>query len=215
MLRYLPIYDENGNVLNPAVYVRGMATMAGEVNGGLDQDNFAVGAVGSADLTAHPFNLSLGDTYIASETAYSPDSNITGWQGGTGNNASGIGTVTWTTEQECHYDVHLSLSWSWSGVYSWVPPGLARPDRTDTFDTIQIRVTIDGATVCLLGPFEDGPVEMSAYGCGAVVLPGGTHTMRVEVYPVRMIAQDMQEDGPCTNTVTFDHRTCLAVGRVR
>jgi hypothetical protein len=215
--RYAELYDENGGVIDPAFFTQDMADFAGELDGGLDRDNFAANDIVSGDVNTsggRVFNLMGTDYFYNTQTTYAPDKNITSWQGGTGNDASGVGYLQFTSLQDGHFDIHWSGYWFWDGAYSWVTAG-ARPDTTDTFDTLRLRVTVDGIPVCIAGPFEDGLQYGATYMCGAIQLPAGTHTVRVECEVVRRIAQSGELDGVCTNTVHIDERTLTCLGRIR
>jgi hypothetical protein len=212
--KYRQGYDENGGVIYPAFFVDGMGDLAGEFNGGLDRDNFAQADIQYSDLDSGTNSVFLYLDDEKSDTDFIVNSAITEWQGGTGNNADGIAIINWTAPQDAHYDVHVSVSWVVSGSYSWVTAG-TRPDRTDTFDTILLRVSIDGIALAFAGPFEDGDNPWSTYLCGSIQLPAGTHSLQVECQVVRRIAQDGQVDGPCTNTFTIQSRSVVVMGRFR
>lgn len=221
-VRYNVLYDENGDVIDPTFYVQNMSTTAGEFNVGLDRDNFAQGTIVTADVntSTYVFNFIGTSTWYNSDTPYATDRATTSWQGGAGNDAAGIGNRSFTLPQECHLRVYWSGTWSWGGAYSWAPLG-ARPTHTDTFDTVRIRVTVDGVEVIVLGPFEDGAQFNSAFGCGSIQLDAGTHEVRVEAECKRMVAQTDVVGGSdttasiCTNTCTFNSRSLLTVPRVR
>jgi hypothetical protein len=205
-------YDEDGGIINPEFFVDSMGDLAGAFNSGLDRDNFA-----QADITYD--DVGVGVIFVnidreKTDTAFTPDTEITEWQGGTGNDADGIVNIAVNAVQDGHYDIHFSVSWSWDGTYSWVTDG-ARPDRTDTFDTIMFRMVCDGIPIAYAGPFEDGGKQWSTYLCGAIQLPAGRHTFVVECKCVRRIAQNGQEDGVCTNTPTIESRAYVSIGRYR
>jgi hypothetical protein len=207
-------YDENGNVINPAFFTDGMSDLAGAFNSSLDRDNFAQNDIILADIDGD-----VGDAFLflssqKTDTSFSPNMEATEWQGGEGNDASGINYITWTATQDSHYEFHFSVSWSWNGSYSWVSAG-TRPDRTDTFDTIMLRASIDGVTLSVAGPFEDGDVRWSTYMVGATQLPAGPHTFKIECQVVRRVAQSLQVDSACLNDCTINSRACVIMGRFR
>lgn len=212
-LTVTPMYDENGNVIDPSFYVEGMATHAGQFNNGIDRDNMPPETITSADVDGEEFTL-ISDISQESETQFALDSQATVWQGGNGTDASGIHSIAFTLPQSAHVTIYWSGEWEWNGNYSWVPDG-SRPNHTDTFDTIQIRATINGDVLFVLGPFEDGMTYGAAFGVGTIQLPAGAYTLRVEALPQRMIAQTMLADGPCTNTCTFNDRQLTGLARMR
>lgn len=212
-LQYTPLYDENGDVIDPAFWVQGAATFAGVINGGLDRDNLPANTIVAAEVTSNAF------TFIEAfntDDSFAPDMENTGWQNGTGTTTgtNNLGILEWTAEQDAHYDIYWSGTWAWNGSYSWVEVG-ARLNQTDTFDTVMLRITVDGVPICTAGPFEDGMDYGSTYMCGSIQLPAGQHTLKVECKVVRLIAQSGQESGQCTNAVEFDSRSVLAIGRMR
>lgn len=212
-------WQETGDALAPDFFVDDASTFAGEINGGLDRDNFAPADIVSAELDAsgssRVFNATRGNN---TATPWAAARGTTSWQNGDPSASTGgnnLGISTWTSTQDSQYDVHWSGEWSWNGSYSWVAAG-TRPTQTDTFDTVQIRVTIDGLLVgCVAGPFEDGDQKWSTYIVGGIQLPAGTHTALVECRAVRIIAQNGQEDGICTNTCTFGERALTILERIR
>lgn len=211
-LRYAPTYDENGDVINPAMFVEGMAVFAGEFNSGLDRDNLPPDSLVDGNILDESFTEVFGGN---TDDPFALDNTTTAWQGGEGNDTAGIGNFPFTLEQDAHVIVYWSGSWSWDGTYSWVPAGTARVDHTDTFDTIRIRGTIDGREVFMLGPFEDGAVKCATFGTGSIQLQAGSYTLRIQAESVRRIAQNDQADGQTTNTCTFDERSTTIVVRIR
>lgn len=216
MLRYIPVYDENDDAIDPTFFLQAAGDFAGEISGGLDRDNLPANTIASSEIDATVGNVFNDVQAFSTEDAYAPEMTVTGWQGGAGTTTgtTNLGILSWTATQDGHYDIHWSGEWSWNGAYSWVTAG-ARPDRTDTFDTMRIRVVVDGDPVCMAGPFEDGMIYGSTYMIGSIQLPAGPHTLRVQCEVARRIAQDGELDGQCTNTITFADRTILAIGRVR
>lgn len=214
-LRYAPVYDENGDVIDPAFFLENDAEFVSEWNGLLDRDNFAQADIVADDVDTSPSEVFIFMTSEKSDTAWSPTQTVTEWQGGEGNDADGIVLLDWTATQDAHYEVHFSASWAWTGAYSWVWNNLARPDRLDTFDTIMFRITMDGIPIAFAGPFEDGDIIWSTYMCGAIQCAAGVHTLKVECEIVRRISQNGQLDGPCTNPVEIQSRACVVLGRLR
>jgi hypothetical protein len=206
--------DENGNVINPEFFTEGMADLGGEFNSRLDRDNFAKADIVDDDLDGGVPSVFLFLSSEKSDTSFSPDMTLTDWQGGDGDDANGIADITWTAPQDAHYDVHVSIGWTWNGSWSWTTSG-TRPDRTDIYDTIMVRINIDGNTLAIAGPFEDGNIQWATYLCGSIQLPQGYHELKIECQVVRRIAQNGQEDGPCTNDVTINSRAVVVMGRFR
>jgi len=215
MLTRTPIYDENGDILAPEFFVESQAKLAGVLNSGLDRDNFAQNDIVAADVNtaARVFNKVVPD---GDNTAWSPNMANTSWQAGTGTStgANALGYKSFTLTEDAHCDVSWGGTWSWNGTHSWVAAG-ARPDHTDTFDTVTIRVSISGQECFTLGPFSDSTAYCSAQGFGAIVLPAGDYVLLVEAKVVRIVAQTGDEDGACTNTVTFTDRHGLVIAGYR
>lgn len=215
-LVYTPLYDENGNIIDPTVFTQGAGVFAGVLNSEMDRDNLPINTIDAGELSGDIFTMSPANLAFNTEDDWLPDMDVTGWQNGTGTTtgSTNLGILSWTAEQDAHYDVHWSGSWFWDGAYSWATAG-SRPDRTDTFDTIRLRITIDGINIGMAGPFEDGADYASTYMIGAIQLPAGAHTLKIECQVVRRIAQNGEEDGICTNNVTFTDRTVMVIGRMR
>lgn len=211
--RYAPLFGENNDIIAPDFFVQGMADLAGEFNAGLDRDNLPSATITSADLTANVFFETF---YAATDTAYVPDMESTSYQNGTGTTtgANNLGILSLDLAQDAQVDVHWSATWSWDGSWSEVGDGV-RPERTNTVDTVTMQIDVDGNAAAPLGPFEDGASYNSVYGVASFQLPAGPHTLRVRVQAVRIVVQSMQEDGVCTNNVTFGSRALLAVARYR
>ena len=217
--RYRQNFDENGNVLAPAMWVQDNNEFAGEFNGYLDRDNLPAATIASTDPDA-----SLGGPFNAirafnTDDNFAPDMTSTDWQGGTGTGAAGVGYLTWTSLQDAHFDVHWSGTWSWNGAYSRSSNTVAAPNHLDSeteYDTIQLRLVMDGIVIAIAGPFEDGASRWGTYLCGAVQLPAGTHTLRVECAVYRRVWQNSgQQNGVCTNAVTIRERAITVLERMR
>lgn len=215
--RYLPLFDENGDVINPAFFTEGMGDMAGEINGGLDRDNFAQADIVLAEVddSVGAVFATLGDSY-ATDTSYVPDQQITTWQGGTANDASGLGYAQWTAEQDAHYDIMWNGTWSWGGAYSWSGFGTG-VDTVNDVDALRVRITVDGVEVAVSALFEDGAEFFACYLCGSIQLPAGTHTLRIECEIANRYIQVATESvhEPCENQPTFGSRTFTILQRTR
>ena len=219
---YRQNWDETGNVIDPSMWLEDNNVLAGEFNGGLDRDNIANNSIVAGDLpTAAIHVIRGGGASNNSNTGYTPDRKLTDWQGGAGTGASGINLLTWTSGQDAHYDIHSSVYWSWNGAFSRVSAGTAanRPTDanpwTDTYDTVMFRITVNGVIVATAGPFDDGMEYDSVYMVGAIQLPAGTHTARVECLICRRIFQSGEVDGICTNTLTVNARAFAMLERRR
>lgn len=205
--RYVPDYDENGNVINPEFWVNGTATFADEINGGLDRDNFPEANFSAAELNSATDSVFTTPHILASDTDYLPDSNNTGRQGGLGNDANGNAYVTWEALQEAHVDIQWGCTWSWSGAqWSIDSNGSAKPDTETYVNTVTFIGTVDGEVVFTLGPFEDAMKEESTYGCGSIQLQQGQHTFSVWCVVQRIVTQTGASYGPSTNDLTVGPR---------
>ncbi len=204
--RFIPEYDENGNVINPAFFQDGAAVFAEEINGGLDRDNYPQANFSRAELNYVADAVFTSVHVLGSDTNYVPDIQNTGRQGGDGNDASGIAYSQWTSKQDAHVDVQWGCTWSWSGGWSITGNGSARPDTETYVDTVTFIGSIDGTTIFTLGPFEDALEEESTYGVGSIQLPQGTHTFRVQCVVQRIVTQTGQPWGPVLSTLTVGPR---------
>jgi hypothetical protein len=197
-------FDENGNVIAPQFFTDAMSDMAGTFNGSLDRDNFA-----QADIRLGDVSGFLEEVFVRfHETASvaGPDMTVTEWQP--------VGAVEFTALQDGHYDYHGAWAWQWDGSYSHVPVG-ARPDRTDTYDTLMLRLSADGMVILVAGPFEDGAKKWATYLCGSIQLPAGFHRFEVACMVARRIAQNGQVDGVCTNAITSISGDDVIIQRIR
>ncbi len=222
-LTYRQQYDENGNVLDPSFWVEDNNELAGTFNGNLDRDNFASGDIAATEVVYQAFNQLHSS---ATDTSFAPVMATTDWQGGEGTAAAGIDSLTWTSTQDAHFDVHWSGTWSWNGAASNNDQqGAAAASRTvssivyDEFDTIEFRVSIDGSVVAVAGPFDDNADFLSTSLVGSIQLPAGVHTLRVEARMFRRTFPPLSsaENGSalCTNTVSIDSRATAVLERIR
>ncbi len=161
MNRYGMGFYETGDVLDMSLWVQDMALLAGEINGGLDRDNLPAATITAGEVTAttgHAFNAQYNSP---TETAFSEVITSTDWQSGTGTStgANNLGISTWVSTQDGHLDIAWSGEWHWTGAYSLVAAGAAKPDYTDTLDTIAFRITVDGVVVAQSQPFDDSAVD--------------------------------------------------------
>ncbi len=214
---YRQSYDENGGVLDPdAVFLDDENTLAGEFNSSLDRDNFA-----AADIVTGEIDASTGRVFTetgssaVSDTTYSPTMTTTDWQGGGGNGADGIFRCAWTSTQEAHIDVHLSAEWDWTGAYSYATNGAARPDTRQTYDTLALKITLDGVPIAFGGPWEDGDQYWATFLCGSAQVPAGSHVLTVECEVVRRVWQTQEADGVCSTVLAFRSRAVTILERFR
>ena len=221
--RYTPSFDENADVICPDFYLDGMGDFGGELNGGVDRDNLPQSTIARTEC-----DTSLGRVFnqtgasFNTDTNFSPTMTITEWQGGilgapAGSASLGLFTSTWTALQDAHYDIHASLTWFWDGSYiggSVVSTG-SRPDTVTTFDTLMLRITVDGIEIAVGGPWDDGDVYWSTYLLGSIQLPAGVHTLKVECMVVRRECQTGLTSGKCINTVVFNSRALVVLERDR
>lgn len=217
--RYVQEYDENGNAIDPAFWLENNNTYAGEFNGGLDRDNLPQATIVAAEVTGNPFNTVRSG---ATTSNYTPDMTRTDWQGGEGTGTAGIDNAEWTAATDAHYDIYWSGRWSWNGAYSNTSAGAAGDRPTDAdpqvnvVDTMTLRMTVDGTTVAVAGPFEDAADNWATFMCGSIQLPAGAHTFRVECLAARQQAQNEGAiDGACVNDVTFADRCRVILQRSR
>lgn len=222
-------YDETGDVIDPAFWIDNNNVFAGEFNGYLDRDNLPSATIAAAEVIALSFNnVNHGTNTGTTDTVWVPDRTNTDWQGGEGNAATGIWNHAWTATQDAHYDVHWSGAWDWGSylvAYSMVEvvgdvtdaalyPG-TRLVTTNTVDTIQLRMSVDGVVIATAGPFEDGQLQWATYMVGAIQLPAGAHTLKVECAMFRRTWQTGAADGICTCGVTFRSRSGSILERDR
>lgn len=206
-LRFIPEYDEDGNVINPEFFVSGTATFAEEINGGLDRDNYPQANFSESELDMSPDSVFTTAHPLATDTDYTPDLNNTGRQGGTAIGASGIGYLQWTSVQEAHVDVQFGLTWTWGGAtWSLTDNGAARPDTETYVNVVTFIGTVDGQVVFTLGPFEDALKEESTYGCGSIQLDQGTHTFSVWCVVQRIVCQTGAAYDISSNALTIGPR---------
>lgn len=220
-LVYRQEYDENGNVIDPLqLWLVNNNTLAGVINGDLDRDNLPQATIAAAEVTSQTFNVVHS---AATDTTYTPDKTSTDWQGGTGNDATGVVSYQWTAAQDAHYDIHWSGEWAWNGTSSLVEDNTAvdaagLPDRrffTDTVDTVEFKISIDGNVIATAGPFSDTQNNMATYIIGCAQLVAGVHTLRVECAMFRRVAQTDVQDGVTTNTLVVGSRCWVMIQRQR
>ena len=215
---YRQNWDENGNILDPSMWLEDNNRLAGEVNGGLDRDNFPANTIVSTEMSGGDFvEVQMDST----NTAYSPDRTSTDWQGGSAAGATGLAMEEWVGEEDEHVDVHFNATWSWNGSTSIYEAGSTgnRPTQTDPneqyYDTVELRLVVDGNVVATLGPFDDGAEYAATYGVASIQLPSGNHKATAECRCARRSIQSGSLRGVCTNTITFTARSLVVLERFR
>lgn len=198
--RYRVGYQEGGDIIDPSFFVQDNNEYAGEVNGGMDRDNFPASTIAQIEIVDEAFT---SITVYGSSTSYAPDISTASWQGGSGNNADGIFYIT--TEEcqvDCVIDVHVSLVWTWSGA------GVASYNAAEPWeaDAIEFRLLIDGIEVCRAGPFEDVHDYYSTFLMGELVVTAGFRTIAVECLPARRRYEGLDVTGTTTYQPTIIDR---------
>jgi len=206
--RYRHNYQETGDIIDPLFWVLDNNEMAGEVNGGMDRDNLAQADIAQAEIVNDAFTALEA---LGSATGYTPETTITSWQGGTGNDAAGIFNIT-TVEcpVDCLLDVRVTLTWQWAGPnWSW---SATYPVEADT---IEFRLMIDGIEVGRAGPFEDAHDRYATYLMGQRVVTAGFRVISVECLVARRRYEGLSITGPCTYQPTVTDRRLWVIQEKR
>lgn len=203
--RYRMGYQENGDIIDPSFWVQDNNELAGEVNGGIDRDNLPSATIAQDEIVAGAFTTV---TLYGSSTGYAPDITTATWQGGTGNNASGIFYITMEEcEVDCVIDVHVAINWTWSGA------GVASYNAAQPWeaDAIEFRLLIDGVEVCVAGPFEDVHDRYATFLTGQLVVTAGFRTIAVECLPARRRYEGLAITGTTTYQPTITDRRMTVI----
>lgn len=198
--RYRVEYVETGNVVEPSGWNANQAELASEFNGGLDRDNFGLGAISQAmlaDNACHEFDRQV----MSSSTAVTLSAETTDWQ--TILESTGI-----TSALDCIAVIEWSGEWEWSGAASYAA-------GTNTEDALELRLTVDGETVCQTGPIGDQRVYDATYLVGAALLAPGAHTITLQGRIAERNFDGLSVNDRATNAPTFNDGEMLIVVRKR
>jgi hypothetical protein len=202
--RYRHNYQETGDIIDPSFFVLDNNELAGEVNGSMDRDNLPASTIAQNEIVAGAFTTV---TAYGSETSFAPDITITGWQGGTANNAFGIFYITTEEcEVDCVVDVHVSLAWRWANAAASF--NAAYPWEADT---IEFRLLVDGIEVCRAGPFEDVHDRYATFLMGQLVVTAGFRTIAVECLAARRQYEGLDITAGCTDQPTITSRRMIVI----
>lgn len=198
---YRQRHTSTGDVIDGAWWNANQNEFAGMFNGGLDRDNIEANTITSAMLVN---GACVEVQYEAEVSGDVATMTATEWQT--------IDSYTLTADVDTLVEVDWSGGWTWNGAWSIAASG---DGTTYVADTVSIRVTIDGVTVCESGPSEDLFQADHVALIGAAPVSAGAHTVDVQYLVAQRNYYDLSIAGVCTNTLTFDVRTLVLVQRRR
>lgn len=215
--RYRFTFTENGDVLDPTQWVEDNNELASEFNGYLDRDNFARNDIAQTEITANAFTEVES---FPSTTSFTPDQSTLTWQGGAGNNASGVFQSEITCSVDCLLVCEVNLTWTWANGGTWSKAGTgptASPWTLSTFatDCIQFRVVVDGVEVARSGFFDDTHQKYGTYLVGATVVTAGVHIVSVECAVGRRRWEGLRQEGANTYDVAIANRNLVVTQEKR
>lgn len=213
--RYRFGFQENGDVLDAEFWTSDNNELASEFNGYLDRDNIGAATILQAEIVNEQFTTI--DNF-SSVVPYTPDRQTVSWQGGNGNNASGIFQQEVTCAVDCVLSVEVALSWVWASAdWSMLSSGVAPPGTVSTFRTncIRFRVAVDGVDVCRTGFFDDTHRYFGTYMVGATIVTSGTHTVSVEVEASRRVWETLDVYNNNSFNVDIKNRNMLIIQEKR
>lgn len=175
--------------------------IGGMFNGGLDRDNLPPLAIdGPMLVNGACVNVDMRST----STPQAAVMTSTTWQV--------LDSYDLTPDTDVLVEVDFSGTWNWTGAYSRVA---SSDGTTYAVDTVAVRVTVNGVTVCESGPSEDRFNEDCVAILGNLPLAAGAYTVQVEYMVAQRNYYDLSIQGTCTNTLDFNERTLLTIERRR
>lgn len=197
---YRQRHTSTGDVIDGAWWNANQNEFAGMFNGGLDRDNIEANTITGAMLV----NGACVEVQYEEGGGVSTNMAATEWQT--------VDSYTLTADVDTLVEVDWSGGWTWNGAWS---RGVSGDATTYVADTVSIRVTIDGVTVCESGPSEDLFSADHVALVGAAPVSAGTHTVDVQYLVAQRNYYDLSIAGVCTNTLTFQFRDLVLVQRRR
>jgi hypothetical protein len=203
MYAYRQRHASTADITDGSWWTANQNELAGMFNGGLDRDNLGPNVITAAMLSSGAcvkirYDLDNGPD-AATMTA-------TTWQ------VLDSFDITPTTDALVEVD--------WSGTYEWsAGAGWSRATSSDSLtyqvDTVAIRITVNGVTVCESGPTDDQLIEECVALVGSIPVTAGTYTVNVEYLVASRTYYDLAIEGTCARTLNFNERTLITIERRR
>lgn len=201
MYVYRQRHAATADVIDGAWWNENQNEIGGMFNGGLDRDNLPPLAIDG------PMMVNGACVHVDMRSTTTPQAatiTATGWQV--------LDSYDLTPDTDVLVEVDWSGTWNWTGAYHRVT---STDTSTYAADSVAIRVTVGGVTVCESGPSENKFNEDCVAILGNIPLTAGTYTVQVEYQVAIRNYWDLSIQSPCILPLTFNERTLLTIERRR